>query len=176
MYSINKDRCVCTFSVPLILHNPSFYCSLLLIHICELLLLNSYSFSVSLLCTFSFLATCNPPSLPVRPPCLCVLVLLYTTIVLVQCTLILIIILYLRLSSSSCPVYHPFFVSQHSFSCSSSHRVLFFSLVFFYVFVRPNFSGVHRNFTAVHLYYSVGQIFRTCPLRQFPTAFCRFAM
>ena len=125
--------------------------------------------------TFSFLVTCDPP-LPMCHQCICVLFLLYTTIVLVQCTSIVIIIFYLHLSFSSCLVWCPSFVSWWSFCHCSSHCVLFFSLLVFYVAVHPIFSGVHPNFTAVYSYYSVGQIIRTSPLCQFPTAFCRLSL
>jgi hypothetical protein len=49
------------FSPP-IFHDPSFHCSLFLIHICELLLLMSYSFSVSPYVPFPFLRFATPPA------------------------------------------------------------------------------------------------------------------
>lgn len=122
---------------PPIFHDPSFHCSLFLIHICELLLLMSYSFSVSPYVPFPFLRLATP--LPMCHPRIRVLFSLYTTIVLVQCTSIVIIILYLHLSFSSCLVWRPSFVSRRSFCRSSSHSVLFFSLVVFYVVVRRIF-------------------------------------
>ena len=59
-YSINNAQCICTFFCPTIYHDPSFHCSLFLTCMCELLLLMSYCFSVSLLHTFSFLVTPLP--------------------------------------------------------------------------------------------------------------------
>ena len=144
------------------------------IYICELLLLMIYSFPFSLYAPFHFLRAATPPAdLSSAHPCPVSVVYHYrVSPKYIHCHHHIVLMSF----SSSRPVYSPLFVSGRSFSCSSSHCVLFFSLVFFYVVVHPIFSGVRRNFTAVYLYYSVGQIFCTCPPCQFPTAFCSFSL
>ena len=124
VYSINNAQCIHTFFVPLfiMIHHFTIPCPW---HIC-----------VSCYC-WQVIAFHFPSDIPfpfLRPHCqcvICVLFLLYTIIVLVQCTSVVIIILYLHLSSSSSFIPCPSFVSWWSFCCCSSHFVLFFSVVFF---------------------------------------------
>ena len=144
LYSLNNARCIHTFSFPpfFMIHPFTVPCSWYIYVSCYCWWVIPFQFPF----TYLFLSCDLQPPLPMCHPCICVLFLLCTNIMLVQCTSIVIIILYLCLSFSSCPVWCPFFVSRHSFCCSSSHRVLFFSLVFFYVLVRPNFSGMCRKF------------------------------
>ena len=114
-----------------------------------------------------------------QPHCQCVihvLFLLYTIIMLVQCTSIVIIILHLNLSSSSSFNLCLSFVSWWSFCCFSFYFVLFFSVVIFMLLYTQFFSTVHQNFTAVYLYDIVGQIIHTWPPHQFPNAFCSFSL
>ena len=112
-----------------IFHDSSFHCSLLLIYTCELLLLMSYSFSFSLDAPFHFLRAAMPPVnlSSAFPPPVFVVYHYHVSPMYVHCHHHIVLTSF----SSSRPVYFPLFVSGCSFSCSSSHRVLFFSLVFF---------------------------------------------
>ena len=143
-YSLNIALCIRTFSVPpfFMIHPFTVPCYWYIYVSCYCWWVIHFHFPF----THLFVSCELQPPLPICHLCFRLLFLSCITIMLVQCMSIVIIILYLCLSSSSRPIYRPFFVSRHSFCCSSSHRVLFFSLMFFYVLVRPNFSGVRRKF------------------------------
>jgi predicted neutral ceramidase superfamily lipid hydrolase len=135
--SINNARCIRTFSLPpfFTIHPFTVPCSWYIYVSCYCWWVIRFQFPL----TYLFLSCDLRPPLPMCHPRIRVLFSLYTTIVLVQCTSIVIIILYLHLSFSSCLVWRPSFVSRRSFCRSSSHSVLFFSLVVFYVVVRRIF-------------------------------------
>ena len=125
--------------------------------------------------TFSFLVTCNPPAnVSSAHPCPVFVVYHYrVSPMYVHCHHHIVLTSFFFIMPCLTPFLCLLMIILLFFFSSC---LVFLSCVFFYVLVHPNFSGVRRNFTAVYLYYSVGQIFCTCPLCPFPTAFCRFSL